>query len=188
MFGLFAVAGDFVPMFFGDGFEPVVGVLYIMSPLIIIIGISNCVGTHYHGPIGKMKQASCYLVIGAVVNLILNSVLIKAYGMFGAAAASVAAEFIVLVLFINSSDGYFTWRSIFLIIWKKCIAGVIMLAAVRLLAASVEISAALLIVLEVVVGCCVYGITLILLKDKSINGLLKIIAKYIGHKKKRDVE
>lgn len=178
MFGLFAVASDFVPTFLGDGFKPLIKVLYFMSPLIIIIGISNCVGTHYHGPIGKMKQASCFLVTGAIVNLILNSFLIKVYGMIGATVSSVIAEFIILVLFINSSDSFFSWKYVFRTIWKKCIAGGIMLAAIRFLASSVKMPAVYLVIAEIISGCLIYGITLILLKDKSINELLEIIAKY----------
>ena len=58
MFGVVAIASDFVPVFFGEGYEPVIDLLYLMAPLIVIIGISNCIGTQYYTPIGKTKIAS----------------------------------------------------------------------------------------------------------------------------------
>ena len=45
--GIMGVAKNMVPWFFGDGYDKVVLLLYVYSPLIIIIAISNCLGGQY---------------------------------------------------------------------------------------------------------------------------------------------
>ena len=39
--GVIGIAKNFVPLFFGEGNEPVIFLLYLMAPLVLIIGISN---------------------------------------------------------------------------------------------------------------------------------------------------
>lgn len=45
VFGIIATANRFVPWFFGKSYETVVILLQTLSPIIIIIGISNIIGT-----------------------------------------------------------------------------------------------------------------------------------------------
>lgn len=105
-FGIMGVAKTFVPFFFGPGYDQVVGLLYLFSPIIVIIGISNCLGSQYYTPCGKRKESTNYLIAGSVVNLILNLLMIPRFGAEGAAIASVIAETVVSVLYVKFSCGY----------------------------------------------------------------------------------
>lgn len=100
------VARTFVPVFFGTGYDQVVGLLYIFAPIIVIVGISNCLGAQYYTPCGKRKESTNYLIIGSVVNLILNLLMIPRFGAEGAAIASVIAETVVPILYVQFSCGY----------------------------------------------------------------------------------
>ena len=46
-FGIIGVANHFVPFFYGPGYDEVIPLLYILSPIVLIISISNCLGSLY---------------------------------------------------------------------------------------------------------------------------------------------
>ena len=123
-FGIMGVAKTFVPLFFGPGYAPVVEIIYVFSPIIVIIGISDCLGSQYYNPIGKRKQSAKFLIVGSFVNLCLNLVLIPKFGAYGAAIASVIAESVISVLYVKFSEGYGRVRLLIETGAKKLIAGV----------------------------------------------------------------
>ena len=73
MFGIISVANKFVPLFYGNGYEKVIPIMCIISPIIIFIGLSNVTGTQYLLPTKQQNKYTISVVIGAVVNFILNS-------------------------------------------------------------------------------------------------------------------
>jgi len=165
MFGLFAVAKDFVPIFFGPGYDEVTVLLYILSPIVPVIGISSSLGTHYYTPGGYIKEATSFLMTGAATNVILNIFLIRTWSARGAAVASVMAEVVNTCLYISHCQGFFTYRDLMIALWKKLVAGFIMLAAIRLLPFFLIGNKYLSLVLEVLLGVAVYLVALLLLKD-----------------------
>ena len=46
-FGLSGVAPRFIPWFLGPGYERSITMLILMSPIVVIIGVSNCLGSQY---------------------------------------------------------------------------------------------------------------------------------------------
>ena len=104
--GLCACAGTFVPWFFGWEYKEVITLMRLFTPLIILIGISNLLGTLYLTPSGQRARSSRALIVGAVINAVLNLILIPYFGMFGAVIASVAAEGIIALLYLRLSAGF----------------------------------------------------------------------------------
>lgn len=180
MFGIIAIADEFVPIFFGDGYEPVVNLLILMSPLIPIIGISNCIGTHYYAPIGKTKIASYYMIAGSVCNLILNILLIPKLGATGAVIGSIGAELIITILFVQYDDDYITWRDIYLASWKKILAGLTMLFAIVLFSNHIALTGIIGLILWVIVGAITYILMLFILRDETIKQAVAMVKKRIG--------
>lgn len=166
-FGIMGVAKTFVPMFFGPGYDAVVDLLYIFCPMIVIIGVSNCLGSQYYTPCGKRKESANYLIIGAVVNLCLNLLVIPRYGVYGAAVASVIAEFVISVLYVKFSDGYGSLRLLIDTGVKKSVAGFGMFAVVYLMN-RIQINSLVRVLVQVIVGAVVYVILLFVLRDEWI--------------------
>lgn len=96
--GIGAVSHNFVPWFLGAGYEPVTQLMILLCPLIIIIGLSNISGMQYMVPMGQQNQMTASTLVGAVINILLNAIWIPTTGAMGAAAASVVAECIVLLI------------------------------------------------------------------------------------------
>lgn len=191
VFGVIGISRTFVPFFFGAGFEQTAILLYLMSPLILIIAISNCYGGLYFTPSGQRARSNKGIIAGAVVNLVLNAVLIYPFQSYGAAAASIAAEMTVTGMYIYMSRDYFDSRCILQYAWKKIIAAGAMLAAVIALGYAMKGGLTVLIT-QVITGCVVYVILLLLLRDrffmeqarKILSNILERFRKLRVHKTK----
>ncbi len=97
-FGVIMTAGNFVPWFFGPGYEKVVPLLRILSLLILAIGINNVTGIQYFIPTRRQNLFTLTVIIGACTNFVLNMILIRFCKSVGAAVASVAAETVIAVV------------------------------------------------------------------------------------------
>lgn len=173
-FGISAVASRFVPWFFGDGYDAVVNLLYIFSPIVFIIGVSNCLGANYYTPAGYRIRSSMFLIVGSIVNLILNCILIPKFDSYGAAVASVIAELVITILYMKNCDKYLTYRQLFLHGWRKVIAGVVMFVVIYAIDSTLTANT-LAVFLDVFVGIVTYILVLFLTKD-SIPALgIKIL-------------
>ena len=126
MLGTIAVADKLVPWFFGDGYDPVSNIIKFTSPLIIAIGLNNVLGMQYLVPIGRQKDFTTAVVIGALSNFVLNNILIRLFGTIGAVIASVLAETIILIYELYVTRKEFNWLMIFNGVFKYLIAGIIM--------------------------------------------------------------
>ena len=97
-FGIAAIAKEFVPFFFGPGFEPCIVLIYLFVPVIIVKGGTHLIRYHYLIPIGKDRIYSVSLYCGVVANLIANFFLIRKYAAIGAVLGTIFAEVVVLIV------------------------------------------------------------------------------------------
>ena len=56
MLGIISIADKFVPIFYGEGYEKVVYLIVVISPIILAIGLSNVIGTQYLLPTKQQKN------------------------------------------------------------------------------------------------------------------------------------
>ena len=166
-FGIIGVAKTFVPLFFGSDYQPVVSLLYILSPLVIVIGISGSLSSQYYTPVGKRNRISRFLITGSIINLILNLTLIPRFGAVGASIASLAAETVITSLFIINSDGFCSFRMLFRIGWKKLTAGLVMFIIVFKMN-NICLHPLLRFLIQVSSGVLIYGVILLVIRDKWV--------------------
>lgn len=179
-FGLFGVAQNFVPLFFGDGYDKTILLLRILCPIVIIIGMSNMMGMLYFTPSGNRMKSAVYLIIGSIINLILNLIMIPLINSVGAAIASVVAEFVITILFFSHCP-LINGKKLFESIWKKLIAAGIMLLVVFLLD-MVYTDKMISLIVQVSAGAVVYFLILFLLRDNVV----KTIKLFLRQMKARD--
>ena len=177
-FGLSGIAKRFVPIFLGPGYDRVVVMLMLMSPIVVIIGVSNCLGSQYYTPSGNRKLSAKFIIIGAIVNLILNLILIPRYWGYGAIVASLIAELVITVLYFRFCNGYLTADTIVREGWKKLVAGIAMFAVIKIIDRFIA-SDIIALLVEMAVGFSVYCIVIIALRDSFITQIVfgKILKK-----------
>lgn len=93
--GVIIVMPRFVPIYYGPNYEPVIQLIQLLAAIVPVIGCSNIVGMQLFVPSGRENLLTKSVAIGAMVNIVLNSVFISSWGALGAALASVIAEMTV---------------------------------------------------------------------------------------------
>lgn len=173
-FGLLGISDRFVLWFFGAGYEPVSTLLCIFSPIIIIIGISNCIGSMYYTPAGLRALSAKFIIAGSGVNLVLNCIMIPYIGVYGAAISSVIAELIITIFYVRFSKSYVSLKLLWKFTWKRIIAGIIMLVILRMICLF-NIRDIYITIMQVVIGGLVYTLILIGIKDDIVKEIYMII-------------
>lgn len=176
-FGLVGVAKRFVPLFFGEGYEKTVIIIYVMAPLLVIIGLSNCLGSLYFTPSGQRARSNKAIVAGAAINLILNIGLIFILKSIGAAIASVVAELTITVMYLYMARDYFNIKCIPQCAWKRIISATVMLTVVMFIGNTIK-PAIVCIIVQIVLGAAVYITFLLLLHDTFLfNQISKLFGR-----------
>ena len=179
--GLIMTARYLIPLFCGDSYEPAILTLQIISPIIIMIGISNVLGIQILYPQGQENKVIICTAMGAIVNLILNLWLIPRYAQDGAAASTLAAESAVTISMIFVGKKYIPIR------WKDkaflryFISTLFMLFAVYLVADLFRTNWVNFVV-TTLIGSLAYLSCLILFKDAFCMEMLSLV-KYKIQKK-----
>lgn len=189
MLGVIAIAPKLVPIYLGAGYDKCILLLYVFSPIIPIISISNLIATHYYTPFNKQKISNIFLISGAVFNIILNSFLIYFFKSTGAAIASVCAELLITTLYMIWARKFVDLKIFLKIGYKYLIAAAIMFVPVFLMDYYLPTNIWILLA-EVGVGIAVYFIMLLILKVEFVYTYLRLfgnkLAKLFGKKNKEE--
>lgn len=91
-FGIMGVSQEFVPIFYGIGYEKCAELLLILLPTGIFFAIGNVIRTQVLIPRSMDKIYVISGFLGASVNLSINLILIPYYGAIGAAVGTLFTE------------------------------------------------------------------------------------------------
>lgn len=183
--GLFGVADNLIPWFFGLDYENMIPVLKVSSFLILVIGMNSVTGNQYLIPTKQHKGYTFSVLVGAFCNFTLNLFLIPRYYALGAVYTSVVAETLIMLIQFWFVRNEIEIRKIFSFSKNYLIAGICMLIVLFLEDKYLEamwFNTALLILSG---GLTYFGI-LLLLKDvffkDNINKVITQVKINIGRK------
>ena len=91
----------------GPAFSGSIAPMQIIMPTLLFIGITNIIGIQMFIPLGKEKVVLLSVIVGAVVDVIVNIILIPGYASAGAAAGTTIAEVAVLIVQVVALRRYF---------------------------------------------------------------------------------
>lgn len=183
MFGLMAIADNLVPWYLGsNGYAKVSHLMKILSPIIVIIGLSNVFGVQYLIPSKQDKKFTVAIVIGACVNFILNLCMIPIMKSEGAALATVIAELTITIIMAYSIRKEIDVKIIVKSAMNYLFAGIVMFLICSIISdlLNPDICSTFFCI---IIGGIIYSIILILIKDKIILTLISNIKKRIFTKK-----
>ncbi|MBO5474038.1 MAG: flippase [Lachnospiraceae bacterium] len=176
IFGLIGISETFVPIFFGKGYDLVVPLMVVMSPILLIIGISNIIGKQFLLPTKQQSAFTISIVIGACVNFGFNALLIPFFDAIGASIATLLAELSVTFVQILYVRKQLPLRECFRTLPRYLFLGVIMFLAVRAVGSILSDGVISLCIL-VFIGMSVYALELIITKDELLQLGLEMIKK-----------
>ncbi len=167
MYGMSSVANHFVPIFYGDGYDKVATIIFVISPILVFIGLSNVTGTQYLLPTKQQSKYTLSVIVGALVNFILNLILIKKYASIGASIATVIAELsVTTVQFILVKD-QIKFIDILKLSYKYFIASIVMFFCSILIGSFIN-NNLISIVVQIISSVFIYFVMLLILKDKFL--------------------
>ena len=90
-FGLAGIADTVAPWFYGKEFTRCGYFIFLLCPVIVMKGWAGALRTQFIIPTGRDRIFVTSLSAGAVVNLILNAILIPRYSGVGAIIGTIAS-------------------------------------------------------------------------------------------------
>lgn len=176
IFGIISVSNNFVPVFFGEGYDKVITLINVISPIILLIGLSNVTGTQYLLPTKRQKEYTISVICGAIINFIMNMCFIWRYGAMGASIGTVIAEFVVASVQIYFVRNDFNFKEILSSSKKYLVSSIVMFIICFILGKIVNNNLVATIT-QVIVGGITYICCLLILKDQFIFEILEKIKK-----------
>ncbi len=182
--GIIGVKEEFVPLFFGEGYDRCKLLMSVLCPIILFIGLSNVIGMQYLLPTKQQKKFTTSVTIGAIINFIINLLLIPNYGALGASIGTVVAELCVTLYQIIVTTKEINYIKIIKLSFKYLLSALVMFLVIFKISLD---SMFITIILKIGIGSIVYFIMLLLLKDQFLISLLKegknFTKKIVGGKK-----
>ncbi len=154
-FGLVAIGDKLLPLLFGSEYSLSVPILYCLIPSMLFVSWANIIRTQYLIPRGMDKEYIVSVIVGAMINLIINYLFIPQYGGLGAAIGTVVAEFSVCLC-----QSLMVWKKMNLYHYLKkvfpfLLFGIIMCVMVYVIGIFIP-HAILSLFLQILIGAMIY--------------------------------
>lgn len=179
-FILFAKEG--ILLLSGEAFMGAVVPMQIIMPTLIFMGITNVLGIQMMIPLGMEKQVLYSEIAGAVVDLLINMLLIPRMASAGAAIGTLAAEIVVFIwqyaMLKKTAKETFTD-----VRWLLLIGAVILGSVGSFWTKVLNIPNFCVLVLSAVLFFGIYGIVLLVAKEQLVTELTgQMLNKVRGRK------
>ncbi|MDY4970173.1 MAG: flippase [Lachnospiraceae bacterium] len=158
MFGVAAIAPEFVPWFFGEEFVTAAPLIMVLAPTIFFVSWANVIRTQYLIPLQFDNIYIKSVWLGAAVNLIANAFFIPLKGAMGAVIGTNLAEFSVMFYQTLKVRKELPVKFYMLKGIPYFVAGVLMFVVVRVIRTHMGESV-VTVIIEILAGGCVFVIS-----------------------------
>lgn len=174
-FGLLAITNNLVLIIFGKDYFDAIQLIKILAFSIIPMSLTTIIGNQYLVSIKEEKKFVKYIFFGAIINIILNIILIPKYASLGASTATLITEVVILLIetpiimkIINKKE---TLKNIL----KYIIYSIIMFFVVKLIS-YIECTVFILTI-EIIIGVLIYVLILFITKDKLFLNIVNVLKR-----------
>lgn len=182
LFGIIGIANDFVPVFFGPGYEDVIPLSYFFVAVIPCLTISGLLQAIFIIPYGLQKSMDIYYGIIVCINVVMNCILIPHFGTVGAVIASVIAELLLAVVLLVKAKKEINIKHVFTCSIKYIIASFVMLIVILFVSNNYNNNSITKLIIEFLAAVATYFVVCLLLHDSFLLSQMKtVIKKIIRH-------
>lgn len=183
MFGISAIADDFVPLFLGAEYIPTVSLLQVMSPTVLFIAWANVIRTQYLIPNHHDRSYIISVMLGAGVNMVVNLLLIPRMAAMGAVIGTVLAEASVCICQTLMVRRKLDIRRYLIDTLPFLVPGAIMFALIRVIRSLFSAPVSVIVIaVEILIGGAVYvllaGLCLIVSHREAAKTILHKIKQH----------
>lgn len=169
--GLILVSDNFVGWFYGEEFTSINLLLKVGALIIFAISWSNILGMQIMLPMKKEKEFTISVTVGAIINVILNLILINSLKALGTTISSVVAELAVTLTQIYFLRNIVDIKKVIKTTYKPLFSSIIMFGIVSILKINIKYEV-LITIIQVSIGIVVYITMMVALKDKLLIEIL----------------
>lgn len=155
-FGMAAVSTTFIPWYLGDDFYKTSILLQVLSSVVFFSGFGEIVRTQLLIPQERDTQYVSSIFIGALVNFIMNLIMIPYFSSMGASIATTLTYIVVMIIQCFFSRKEIKYSNIFMRLVPYMIMGFIMFLSVTFVSKFAVPNILLKLIIEVVIGFSVY--------------------------------
>lgn len=179
-------AGESIQFLAGKGYEGAVLPMIILMPTVLLIGLSNITGIQILTPQNLEQQVLNSIICGAVVDFLLNLVLIPRMASSGAALATTIAELVVLIVqciylkdIIKDILKAVSGMKIVLAMVFGIVGGIVVKILLNLSGTgwSLEIQSFIMLAASACMFFGVYGVALLVMKEEFVWELLESVIR-----------
>lgn len=174
--GMLVLSKEIVLVFSGTAFLDAVPTAMIKAPNIVLSVINGFIAIQLFMPLNKEKESLYATIVGAVINCILNYLMIPRWGAAGAAFATICAEGAVFSICLICLKGIYPLRNLAQETWKYLIGGVGIFLFGTLIQ-KFELNLWIRIILITMAGVIVYFSILLYLKAALIEDIKEELKK-----------
>ena len=184
-FGMAAISSVFAPVFWGDGFTKSGRLIALLAISIPFSTVASIVRNQDMIPTGHDRYYSYSIIAGAIVNLILNYLLIPKYQAIGVTIGTIIAEIIVFICELWLVRGTNHYAKMLAQPFAYFIPSVVMFYVVRLLGKVLGLHVYTLVIqvtAGVLVFCFASFLVLLIIKDKDAKRAVELIRSKITNR------
>ncbi len=163
----------------GNDFLPAVLPMQLIMPTVIFIGISNLMGIQILVPMQKETLVVVSTIIGALVDVLINVIIIPLFGASGAAFAGSIAELTVVLVQLYFLRDLIVPMLKRIGLWKVILSTLAAVCATLVLKGFLSFGAFLTLAATAIVFFAVYGLFLLITKEKfTIDTLQSLLVRF----------
>ena len=164
--GIAAIANEFVPFFFGDGYEPCVLLIKLFGPILVLKAINDMIKNQCILPLGEEKKYTLIVFCGALTATGISELIV------------VFMELILERKFLKIKN--IIWKNIYYAFFAMIMYGTIQIISHRF-----NLECVNKLIIEILVGVCIYIICcFIYWKINPKKDLANYVNEYINNKRR----
>lgn len=168
MLGLFCIARQFIPWYLGQEFLPTSTAIMILSPIVLLNSLTGISGKQYFTATNQMKILLRAYVTAAVMNVIVNALLIPRFGYVGAAVATVLSSLSSVLMQFHDLKRQVSIGALWKTGCKYLLGAVLMAVCICVFTRNMRARASTTI-FQILLGAAVYFGFLLMIKDSIIK-------------------
>ena len=178
MFGMLGISDRLIPWFLGPEFSKVSTLMIVTSAIIPLVAANSVFGIQLMLPVNKVKEYTTSVIIGAVLNFVLNLLLIPKIHSLGACISSLIAEAVVAGYQYYHIKYYLPLKVMFEEVWKYLLSSIFLFIIVKLIGYRMEANI-ITTLTQTVIGMLIYFGTQYLLRSKMQSLLVSRVIQVI---------
>ena len=182
MFGILCIANQLIPWYLGEEFLPTATAMMILTPIVLFNSLAGISGAQYFTATNQIGILMKAYISAAVLNIIINAILIPKFGYIGAAIATVGSSLVSVVVQYYYLCKQMDLRPLIGYGFKYLLGGLVMGVAIFFSTRTMS-STILTTFLQVLIGFVVYGLYLLIIRDRLVKEILEKLKSKV-HKNK----